>query len=128
MFRFAAALVLAFYVFAPVSVRAEHAGAAAFDPQAENGLAWTALTPQERRVLHPHAEHWIEYPPEFRRHLLESARRYLRMSPTERRAIKERARHFRMLSPREKRRLCMRYYRDRGHVPPLCRAFVRPLP
>jgi len=85
---------------------------------------WHKLPPQERRLLHEHADRWPQYSPEVKRRLHNNANRFLNMSPQERQTVRDRgARRFQQLSPQKKRQACGRYYREQGRIPPFCRRF-----
>lgn len=86
--------------------------------------SWHNLPPQERQLLHEHADRWPHYSPEVRRRLHDNVNHFLNMTPQERRSVRDRgAQRFQQLSPRQKHRACNRYYRERGRLPPFCRRF-----
>ncbi len=90
-------------------------------PPPESGTPWESLSPEEQRLLRQHAPNWRRYPSDYRQRLRDGVNRYEQMSPEERRAVRSRAQQFENLNPAEKRRLCDRYHREHGRLPPVCR-------
>lgn len=75
--------------------------------QAQNSVAPT-----------PDPNEWKQLSPDARD---EMRRQYLKnLSPTKRKQLRSQVKRFNAMSPAEKQKLCRRFQKDRGYLPPAC--------
>lgn len=73
---------------------------------------------QEKLAPLVQPEHWQRLSPNVRN---EMRREYLQtLSPDKREALRSQVRKFNALSQSKKQRLCRRFQKDRGYLPPTC--------
>jgi hypothetical protein len=78
---------------------------------------WTALAPDERRVLGPIADHWDRMPGEQQQRFITSARRYPSLQPIQKERFDSRLRTWAEMTP-EQRRAARETYQGLRRLPP----------
>ena len=72
---------------------------------AQGGIPWSALSPEEQKLLRPHYNKWHNYAPQHQQQLREGVHRYLQLSPPEQQQLDRIRGEYQRKSPEERERL-----------------------
>jgi len=86
-------------------------------PPPRQQTPWTALGPDERRVLGPIADHWDRMPGEQQQRFITSARRYPSLQPIQKERFDSRLRTWAEMTP-EQRRAARETFQGLRKLPP----------